>query len=342
MNYISRPKVAQTIAVADIVSGNKRALAKAITLAESSNPTHSTRLSSLLRKIHANKTVKSIPRIALSGPPGAGKSCLVESLGYYLAETKKMRVGVLAVDPTSTITGGGILGDKTRMDKLSVHPNAFIRPSPSGGHLGGVTARAWEVMEVLEAAQFDILLVETLGVGQSETQCKDLTDMMVLAVPPANGDELQGIKKGIVEVADMIIVTKNDGPRKLMAQQTKAYYTRATMYTELQQGFSKPVLAVSAEEGTGIEKLWEEMEKMWNFRNDKGIVQRTRHAQTGKHFLNYFELELMLRAKRLAHSELQRYTDAVLDHQMTPREAGDIMVGRTLRTELANESEVKL
>lgn len=340
MNHVARPKLSQAIPIADLIAGKRRPLAKAITLAESENPAHATRLSNLLRDIHEQSEVKMIPRIALSGSPGAGKSSLLEALGYYLCEQKKLKVGVLAVDPTSTITGGGILGDKTRMEKLSTHPNAFIRPSPSSGHLGGVTARAWEVMEVLEAAQFDILFIETVGVGQSETQCKDLTDMMMLLVPPASGDELQGIKKGIVEVADMVVVTKNDGPRKLLAQQTKAHYARAVMYTELQQGFAKPVLACSSEEGTGIEKLWEEAMKMWNYRREKGMIERLRNQQKAKHFYNYYEMELLLRAKRLASSEMSNYGEQVLEHRMTPREAGDIMVSRTLRKELASEADI--
>jgi hypothetical protein len=141
-------------------------------------------------------------------------------------------VGVIAVDPSSTVSGGSILGDKTRMERLGTCENAFVRPSPSRGHLGGVTARCWESMEILESANFDVVLVETVGVGQSEVAARDMSDLFVLLVPPASGDELQGIKKGIVEVADMVIVTKNDGSndRRLLAQQTKAAYTRAVMF----------------------------------------------------------------------------------------------------------------
>lgn len=319
----------------DIIKGDRRALAKAITLAESANPAHSSQLSDLLREIHSTKAVRVVPHIAFSGSPGAGKSSLLETLGYYLCETKKLKVGVLAVDPTSTVSNGSILGDKTRMEKLSTHANSYIRPSPSGGHLGGVTARAWEVMEVLDASQFDVVFVETVGVGQSEMQCKDLTDMMVLLVPPASGDELQGIKKGIVEVADMVVVTKNDGPRKLLAQQTKAAYSRAVMYTELQQGFTKPVIAVSSEQNTNIAELWDSIMKMWNFRNDAGRVVELRHAQSAKHFLNYFEMELLAEAKRLVGSvEMTRLAKNVWNHEETPREAGEQLIRRCLRSEL--------
>eukprot|EP00796_Vickermania_ingenoplastis_P008569 gene8569-6010_t len=336
MNYIARPRLTQKISVPAILKGDRRALAKAITLAESANPAHSTQLSELLREIHQTKAIRTVPHIALSGSPGAGKSTLLESLGYYLCTEKKMKVGVLAVDPTSTLSNGSILGDKTRMEKLSTHENSYIRPSPSGGHLGGVTARAWEVMEVMDAAQFDVVFVETVGVGQSEMQCKDLTDMMVLLVPPASGDELQGIKKGIVEVADMVVVTKNDGPRKLLAQQTKSAYTRAVMYTEMQQGFSKPVIAVSSEEGTNIPLLWDEIMKMWTTRLDKGKIPDLRRAQSAKHFVNYFEMELLAAAKRLTgRAEMNRIAKAVWDHEATPREAGDRLIERVLRKELS-------
>ncbi|CAJ1015926.1 Methylmalonyl Co-A mutase-associated GTPase MeaB/CobW/HypB/UreG, nucleotide-binding domain containing protein, putative [Leishmania lindenbergi] len=340
MNYVARPRIHQQILVEEIVKGNRRALAKAITLAESSNPADSIRLSNLLRDIHQTTAVRTVPRLALSGSPGAGKSRLLDTLGYYLCEKKKMRVGVLAVDPSSTITHGSILGDKTRMEKLGIHPNSYIRPSPSGGHLGGVTSRAWEVLEIFEAANFDVVFVETVGVGQSETQCKDLTDMMILLVPPASGDELQGIKKGIVEVADMVVVTKNDGSRKLLAQQTISAYTRAVMYTEAKQGFEKPVLAVSAEERTNVPELWEAMMKMWNTRVESGQIAHLRRAQSMKHFYNYFEMQLLTKARRMANVEMQNLAHRVWEHQMTPREAGDIMVLRTLREHLAAETAV--
>lgn len=335
MNYIARPRITQKISVPAVLKGDRRALAKAITLAESANPAHSTQLSELLRDIHATKEVRVVPHIALSGSPGAGKSTLLETLGYYLCTEKNMKVGVLAVDPTSTVSNGSILGDKTRMEKLSTHENSYIRPSPSGGHLGGVTARAWEVMEVMDAAQFDVVFVETVGVGQSEMQCKDLTDMMVLLVPPASGDELQGIKKGIVEVADMVVVTKNDGPRKLLAQQTKSAYTRAVMYTEMQQGFTKPVIAVSSEEKTNIPELWEAIMKMWTERFNKNRITELRRAQSAKHFLNYFEMELLAEAKRRIGSvELNRLAKQVWDHEVTPREGGDRLIRRVLQKEI--------
>lgn len=323
------------------MKGNRRTLAKAITLAESSNPADSTRLGNLLREIHQMATVRTVPRFALSGSPGSGKSSLLDTLGYYLCEKKNMHVGVLAVDPSSTITHGSILGDKTRMEKLGTHLNSYIRPSPSGGHLGGVTSRAWEALEIFEAARFDVVFVETVGVGQSETQCKDLTDMMILLVPPASGDELQGIKKGVVEVADMVVVTKNDGRRKPLVQQTMSAYARAVMYTEEKQGFEKPVIAVSAEEGTNVPELWEAMLKMWNARLESGQIAHLRRAQSTKHFYNYFEMELLAKARRMTNLEMQNMAHRVWEHEMTPREAGDIMVLRTLREHLAADAAVQ-
>ena len=169
-------------------------------------------------------------RIAVSGSPGSGKSTFIESLGMLLTSVYDLRVGVIAVDPSSVVSGGSLLGDKTRMEKLGTHPNAFIRPSPSRGHLGGVTARCWESLEILEAADFDVLLIETVGVGQSEIAARNMADLFLLLVPPASGDELQGIKKGIVEVADIVVVTKDDGERRSMAQATQMAYTRAVMF----------------------------------------------------------------------------------------------------------------
>lgn len=336
MRSVARPRRPVDISVSALTEGNRRALAKAITLAESTLP--ATQLSELLAEINRNRVVRRIPRIALSGSPGAGKSSLIETLGYYLCEKLQLRVGVLAVDPSSAVSNGSILGDKTRMEKLSTHPNAYIRPSPSGGHLGGVTARAWEVLEIFEAANFDVILVETVGVGQSEIQCKDLTDMMVLLVPPASGDELQGIKKGIVEVADMVVVTKNDGSRSLLAQQTKAAYARAVMYTELSQGFEKPVIAVSAEENKNIDELWKAMMGLWQTREDNGFIAKLRETQSAKHFVNYFEMELLNRAKRIAGlGTMRSYADMVLHKEVTPREAGDLLLSRVLRESLGPE-----
>eukprot|EP00758_Cryptobia_borreli_P005096 Tbor_TRINITY_DN4732_c0_g1::TRINITY_DN4732_c0_g1_i1::g.16937::m.16937/K07588/argK; LAO/AO transport system kinase len=185
---------------------------------------------SIIKNSRSNRP--SCMRITVSGSPGAGKSCFIEALGMLLVERYHLNVGVICVDPSSSVSGGSILGDKTRMDKLSnlSDGRAFVRPSPTRGHLGGVTARCWESMEILEGIGYDVILIETVGVGQSEIAARTMTDLFILLVPPAAGDDLQGIKKGIVEIADIVVVTKNDGDKKLLAQQTKAAYSRAVMF----------------------------------------------------------------------------------------------------------------
>lgn len=335
--------------VEDILHGKRRALAKAITMVESDNPQHACMIGELLRAVQLQNSAEEArlrsnnnvadetnahtlhlhtsmtPRIAISGSPGAGKSCFIEAFGMHLAEKLGLSVGVIAVDPSSTVYGGSILGDKTRMEKLSMHPKAFVRPSPSRGHLGGVTARAWEVMSLMESAQFDVILVETVGVGQSEVAAKYMTDMMLLLVPPASGDELQGIKKGIVEVADMVIVTKCDGERVSLARQTKAAYKRAVQY-ECHEA-NKPVIAVSAEEGSNIDKVWSAFLTVWDQRVASGELVRTRQAQRTNHFDAYFQHELLCRAKEvlLARGDLLRtLRQDVFSGARAPREAGEL------------------
>jgi LAO/AO transport system kinase len=336
--------------VEDILSGQRRALAKAITMVESDNPSHAAVIGELLRAVQRLRNSESpssstardanvllhskfTPRIAISGSPGAGKSCFIEAFGMYLVEQLGLKVGVIAVDPSSSITGGSILGDKTRMEKLSMHPNAFVRPSPSRGHLGGVTARAWEVMSLLESAHFDVVLVETVGVGQSEVAAKYMTDVMILLVPPASGDELQGIKKGIVEVADMILVTKNDGERTGLAQTTMAAYRRAVQYGD-NCGIDKQVLAVSSELGTNIDAVWTTFSQKWQRRIDSGDLAHSRQVQQAKHFESYFEQELLRRAKEMlaANGGLwgSLHND-VFTGQRAPREAGELALREVLR-----------
>ena len=198
-----------TALAAEVEKGNRRALARAITLVESANPNHRNQATELLGALIGGK--QSI-RIGLSGTPGVGKSTFIESFCIQLVETG-LRVAVLAVDPSSTRSGGSILGDKTRMDYLSRHPNAFIRPSPSQSHLGGVARRTREATTLCEAAGFDVVLIETVGVGQSETMVAEMTDLFVLLLAPAGGDELQGVKRGIMEVADLCLLYTSPSPR---------------------------------------------------------------------------------------------------------------------------------
>ena len=256
MSSLSPEQRQDAEALADaVLAGKRRALAKALTLVESTRLDHRAKAEILLDRIMPH-TGNSL-RIGLSGVPGVGKSTFIERFGRArIAEGH--RIAVLAVDPSSKRGGGSILGDKTRMEVLSREPNAFIRPSPAGETLGGVARRTREGLLLCEAAGFDLIVVETVGVGQSETAVADMTDLFVLLLLPAGGDELQGLKKGIVELADMVLVNKADGKLATQARRTAADYHGAL---RLLQGspdaWRVPVLACSAETGDGFDELWE-------------------------------------------------------------------------------------
>ena len=237
-----------------ILAGQRRALAKGITLVESTKPQHRLDAASLLSRVMS--ATGGAARIGISGAPGVGKSTFIEALGRYLTGLGH-KVAVLAVDPTSAVTGGSILGDKTRMPDLAVDPNAFVRPSPAGRTLGGVTRRTRESMLLCEAAGFDVVLIETVGVGQSETAVSDMTDLFLLLLSPGGGDDLQGIKRGIMELADLVLVNKSDGPQALLSQQTVADYRAALTFMRARSASITPqVQACSALDGTGIEAAW--------------------------------------------------------------------------------------
>ena len=243
---------------AAVRAGDRRALARAITLVESTRTDHRARADALLKLLlpHSGGSV----RLGISGAPGVGKSTFIEALGLHLV-TAGRRVAVLAVDPSSRRSGGSILGDKTRMQALSTHPRAFIRPSPTGGTLGGVARRTREAMLACEAAGFDVVMVETVGVGQSETAVAELVDFFVLLLQPAGGDELQGLKKGIIELADLLVVTKADGVLAAAAGQTAAQFAGAlNLLRPASPNWRPPVLTCSALNGTGIGQVWETVE----------------------------------------------------------------------------------
>ena len=207
-----------------LLTGDRRALARALTLIESTRPDHRRAAAALLAELRP-KTGAAL-RIGLSGPPGVGKSTFIEAFGQLITASGA-RVGVLAVDPSSDRSGGSVLGDKTRMDRLARDPNAFIRPSPAGATLGGVARRTREAAELMDAAGFGVVLIETVGVGQSETAVADMTDVFVLLVAPAGGDELQGVKRGVMERADFVLVNKADGALEPVARATAADYASA-------------------------------------------------------------------------------------------------------------------
>jgi LAO/AO transport system kinase len=240
-----------------LTSGDRRALARAITLVESTKASDQRQAEALLTRLLA-QTGRAV-RIGISGAPGVGKSTFIEAFGQHLTARGK-RVAVFAIDPSSRRSGGSILGDKTRMERLARDPNAYIRPSPAGTTLGGVARRTRESMLLAEAADFDVVLVETVGVGQSETAVADMTDLFVLLASPGGGDDLQGIKRGVMELADLILVTKADGDLKAAAGRAASDYQSAMqLMRPKHQGLYPKVLRVSAVEGAGIAEAWDEM-----------------------------------------------------------------------------------
>ncbi len=269
-----------------VAAGDRRALARAITLVESTRPDHREQAVALLSALPAREAL----RIGLSGTPGVGKSTFIEAFGLMLTG-QGLRVAVLAVDPSSARSGGSILGDKTRMEHLSRDPNAFIRPSPSQAQLGGVARRTRETIRLCEAAGYDIILIETVGVGQSETLVAEMSDLFVLLLAPAGGDELQGVKRGIMEMADLILVNKADGDLRPTAMRTVADYSVALRLLRKRdgdpQGFPK-ALPVSAVEGDGLDKAWAEMQALADWRRRDGYFGRRRADQAR----NWFESEL--------------------------------------------------
>jgi LAO/AO transport system kinase len=243
-----------TTALANSVrAGDRRALARAITLIESTREDHRQHATELLDALLPS--TGGAVRVGISGAPGAGKSTFIEALGLHVVE-KGHRVAVLAVDPSSTRSGGSILGDKTRMEQLSRHPDAFIRPTPTSGTLGGVARRTREAMLLCEAAGFDVVFVETVGVGQSEVAVAAMVDVFVLLLAPAAGDELQGVKRGIVELADIVVVNKADGPFEAAARHTASDYANALHLMRPTGAWTPVVLSSSALTRTGIDEVW--------------------------------------------------------------------------------------
>ena len=276
-----------------IFQHDRKALAKAITLVESTLSKHKKEANNLIKDLLTKSDSKSI-RIALSGTPGAGKSTFIEAFGSKLIEDGN-KVAVLAVDPTSNKTGGSILGDKTRMENLSRHPNAFIRPSPSSLNLGGVTAKTREVILLCEASGYNIIIVETVGVGQSEIAVSDMTDIFCLLITPDSGDELQGLKKGIIESADLIIVNKADGKLKKSASLAVAEYTSALRLLakkkNVPENYPKATMTSSIT-GNGIIEIKDEILNFVNLQKKLGFFETKRSQQKVQWFKEKIELEI--------------------------------------------------
>lgn len=305
---------------------DRRALARAITLVESARPDHRSEALALIDSLRAGPQAL---RIGLSGTPGVGKSTFIESFGLMLTG-QGLTVAVLAVDPSSARSGGSILGDKTRMERLSRDPRAFIRPSPSQTQLGGVARRTREAVALCEAAGFDIVLIETVGVGQSETVVAELSDLFLLLLAPAGGDELQGVKRGIMEMADLILVNKADGELKPAAMRTVADYEGALHLLRRRpqdpNGFPK-ALPVSALANEGLAQAWQEMQTLVAWRKAHGHWDRTRAAQARHWFQEEVRQGLLAALTREPQRGLMgSLGDRVASGDLTPEAAAAQML----------------
>lgn len=260
-----------------ITGGNRQILSRAITLVESNRADHEEMAHAILdRCLLAGR---SSTRIGITGSPGAGKSTFIESFGLELV-SRGLRVAVLAIDPSSTRSGGSILGDKARMERLSTRKEVFIRPTASSGYLGGTSPRTHETIVLCEAAGYDVIIVETVGVGQSEIVVNSMVDMILLLMLPGSGDELQGIKRGIMEIADAVCITKADGERETIARVSKGDFETALMLLpEKHPGWERKVILTSSLECKGIAETWNNVLDFMAFMKKSGELERNRHEQ---------------------------------------------------------------
>lgn len=293
-----KPRLSTDEYAAGIASGDRVILAKAISLAESSLPEDQQQAGDLISKLGP---AKNTIRIGITGVPGVGKSTFIEAFGKHVTSLNK-KLAVLTIDPSSQLTKGSILGDKTRMDELSKNPLAFIRPTASGNTLGGTAGRTREAILLCEAAGYEIILVETVGVGQSETQVKNLVDFFLLLMLAGAGDELQGIKKGIMEMADAILITKADGDNVRRAKEAQADYQHAlNLLTETDSGWKPKVLTCSALSYMGIKEVWQTIHSFQEHMISTGCYQAQRNTQTVKAFHEAFDY--------LLRNELAKYPE---------------------------------
>jgi LAO/AO transport system kinase len=316
---VSRDSSEQAAALAaGIRAGDRATLARAITLIESKRADHRGEAHRLVQDL-LPLTGKAV-RLGITGAPGAGKSTTIDALGTYLTG-QGHKVAVLAVDPSSTRTGGSILGDKTRMARLASDPNAFIRPSPSSGTLGGVAAKTRETMLMCEAAGYDVVIVETVGIGQSETTVADMTDFFLVLMLPGAGDELQGLKKGIVEIADMIAVNKADGENIERAKLAAAEYRAAlNILTPHSAIWSPPVITYSALTGNGIAELWAQVVAHQEKMTASGELAARRREQQVKWMWTMLEerLTARLRSDPAVRTKLRQAEAAVATGKLAP------------------------
>ena len=329
MNASARPahRIPVEDYVAGVAAGDRTMLARAITLVESTNPEHGRLAQRVLQEL-LPRTGNAI-RLGITGVPGVGKSTTIDQLGMNLI-TAGHKVAVLAIDPTSKRTGGSILGDKTRMNALATEANAFIRPSPSAGTLGGVTKRTRETMALAEAAGFDVVIVETVGVGQSEVAVADMVDFFLVLLLAGGGDDLQGIKKGIIELADMIAVNKADGENVKRAESAASDYRAALqIFTPHGATWFPPVVTVSGRENRGLDEMWAKVLEHRTKMTATGEFATRRRAQAVSWMRDMLEDRLMgaLRANPQVAAELPRIEDAVAQGALLPTLAVDRVMG---------------
>ncbi len=306
-----------------IKSGNKARLGQAITLIESARPTDAQKAHQLVERCLSQKSPSV--RIGITGVPGVGKSTFVETLGKQLIAIGK-KVAVLAVDPTSSKNRGSILGDKTRMTELSRDPNAFVRPSPSGKSLGGVAQKTRETIILCEAAAYDVVLVETVGVGQSETAVHGMVDFFLLLKLSGAGDELQGIKRGIIEMADAIVINKADGDNIKRAKLAEVDFKRALqLYPPKENGWLPVVRSCSAIENTGIKEVWEVIETYLNDAIDAGYLDQKRRNQNKYWLLQTIEerLKIDFFYHQEIKAQLEIVTEKVMRNETSPFRAAE-------------------
>lgn len=300
-----------------LLAGNRRTLAKSITLVESRLESHQAQAQEILEQVlpHSGKSI----RIGITGVPGVGKSTFIEAFGLHLIEQGK-RVAVLAVDPSSPVAGGSILGDKTRMEELSRREEAFIRPSPSEGTLGGVAQKTRETMLLCEAAGFDVILVETVGVGQSEYQVAGMVDFFMVLMLPGGGDELQGIKKGIMELADALVINKADGESENLATMTQRQYTSAMNLLRHNTFWTPRVLTCSALKAINIDTVWGMIIDYQAQAREQGSIEarRARQNRAWMHQLVDELLRLSLTQNEAVKAALPGLEAAVQNASMTP------------------------
>ena len=312
--------------IAGILDGQRVVLSQAITLVESARPEHQELAQAIIEGClpHSGRSI----RIGITGSPGVGKSTFIEAFGLHLLEQGR-RLAVLAIDPTSKVSRGSILGDKTRMEKLAAREQAFIRPSPAGDSLGGVARKTREAIILCEAAGYDTIIIETVGVGQSETAVHSMTDFFLLLLLPGAGDELQGIKRGIVEMADLIAVNKADGERLDLARHARQAYRNALhLLPPKASGWAPPVELCSAVSGMGIDLVWQQVEAYWKAAAENGFFARNRQYQA-KYWLDE-SIDQQLRAAFFQHPQVQQQLAgieaAVQEGRQSPFQAAECLL----------------